>query len=105
MPVDATVVTSDDPAASERIASFGAGTTEWLVAIRMVSEGVDFPRLRVGVYATATTTINQRCAWDGGGQPSPPVPSASTCPEVADVILYLTSEQAWLISTNVIELG
>jgi superfamily II DNA or RNA helicase len=54
--VAAKVVTSDDPDASERIASFAAGTTEWLVAVRMVSEGVDIPRLRVGVYATATTT-------------------------------------------------
>src|SRR5207253_107685 len=50
------VVTSDDPAASERIASFAAGTSDWLVAVRMVSEGVDIPRLRVGVYATTTTT-------------------------------------------------
>jgi superfamily II DNA or RNA helicase len=54
--VTATVVTSDDPTASERIASFAADASEWLVAVRMVSEGVDIPRLRVGVYATATTT-------------------------------------------------
>ena len=54
--IPATVVTSDDPTASERIASFAAGTSEWLVAVRMVSEGVDIPRLRVGVYATATMT-------------------------------------------------
>ncbi len=54
--VTATVVTSDDPGASERIASFTAGSSEWLVAVRMVSEGVDIPRLRVGVYATTTTT-------------------------------------------------
>lgn len=52
----ATVVTSDDPMASARIASFAAGASEWLVAVRMVSEGVDIPRLRVGVYATTTTT-------------------------------------------------
>jgi superfamily II DNA or RNA helicase len=52
----ATVVTSDDPAASERIARFAASTDPWLVAVRMVSEGVDIPRLRVGVYATVTTT-------------------------------------------------
>ena len=35
---------------------FAAGPTPWLVAVRMVSEGVDIPRLRVGVYATTTTT-------------------------------------------------
>ena len=54
--VNATLVTSDDPGASERIAAFASNTSEWLVAVRMVSEGVDIPRLRVGVYATATTT-------------------------------------------------
>jgi superfamily II DNA or RNA helicase len=54
--VDATLVTSDDPSASERISAFAASSSNWLVAVRMVSEGVDIPRLRVGVYATATTT-------------------------------------------------
>ncbi|HEV7666274.1 MAG TPA: hypothetical protein VGQ62_22260, partial [Chloroflexota bacterium] len=54
--VSATLVTSDDPSASERIARFASDTSEWLVAVRMVSEGVDIPRLRVGVYATTTTT-------------------------------------------------
>src|SRR5678815_1217283 len=28
----------------------------WLVAVRMVSEGVDIPRLAVGVYATSAST-------------------------------------------------
>lgn len=50
------VVTSDDPTASERIAAFAAGREEWIVAVRMVSEGVDIPRLRVGVWATTTVT-------------------------------------------------
>jgi superfamily II DNA or RNA helicase len=54
--VQARVVTSDDPQASAGIAAFAAGTEPWLVAVRMVSEGVDIPRLRVGVYATTTTT-------------------------------------------------
>jgi superfamily II DNA or RNA helicase len=52
----AEVVVSDDPAASKRIAAFAAGDRPWLVAVRMVSEGVDIPRLRVGVYATTTAT-------------------------------------------------
>jgi superfamily II DNA or RNA helicase len=51
-----TVSTSDDPDASEKITAFGAGTAPWIVAVRMVSEGVDIPRLRVGVFATNTTT-------------------------------------------------
>ena len=51
-----TVVLSDDGGASERIEQFAAGTSRWLVAVRMVSEGVDVPRLCVGVYATSTST-------------------------------------------------
>ena len=52
----ARVVTSDDPSASAGIEEFAAGREPWLVAVRMVSEGVDIPRLRVGVYATTTAT-------------------------------------------------
>jgi superfamily II DNA or RNA helicase len=52
----ATVVTSDDPEASARLWTFAGEASEWLVAVRMVSEGVDIPRLRVGVFATTTTT-------------------------------------------------
>ena len=33
-----------------------AAAAPWIVAVRMVSEGVDIPRLRVGVYATNTIT-------------------------------------------------
>jgi superfamily II DNA or RNA helicase len=54
--VSAAVATSDDPAASQRIADFVQGEAPWIVAVRMVSEGVDIPRLRVGVYATNTVT-------------------------------------------------
>ncbi|GAA3813432.1 DEAD/DEAH box helicase [Cellulomonas soli] len=51
-----TVVLSDDDGASDRIDEFSAGESRWLVAVRMVSEGVDVPRLAVGVYATSTAT-------------------------------------------------
>ncbi|AXT85660.1 hypothetical protein C6I20_10960 [Aeromicrobium sp. A1-2] len=51
-----TVVLSDEAGASARIAEFSAGMTQWMVAVRMVSEGVDVPRLSVGVYATTTST-------------------------------------------------
>ncbi len=50
------VVTSDDPDASAGIDRFAAGTARWLVSVLMVSEGVDIPRLRVGVYATPART-------------------------------------------------
>jgi superfamily II DNA or RNA helicase len=52
----ATVVLSDDPGASRKIKQFGESEDRWLVAVRMVSEGVDIPRLAVGVYATSTST-------------------------------------------------
>ena len=52
----ARLVTSDDPDASAEIARFATSSDPWLVAVRMVSEGVDIPRLRVGVYATTTAT-------------------------------------------------
>ncbi|TFV59219.1 DEAD/DEAH box helicase [Mycobacterium sp. PS03-16] len=51
-----TVVLSDDPGSSDRITEFSKGTSRWMVAVRMVSEGVDVPRLSVGVYATSAST-------------------------------------------------
>lgn len=51
-----TVVLSDDSGASARIEEYAEGTSRWMVAVRMVSEGVDVPRLCVGVYATSTST-------------------------------------------------
>jgi superfamily II DNA or RNA helicase len=51
-----TVVLSDEKAASKKISEFAAADSRWLVAVRMVSEGVDVPRLSVGVYATTTST-------------------------------------------------
>jgi superfamily II DNA or RNA helicase len=50
------VVLSDDPKASKRIGEFSESSDRWLVAVRMVSEGVDVPRLAVGVYATSAST-------------------------------------------------
>lgn len=52
----ATVVLSDEDAASRRIDEFSANEERWMVAVRMVSEGVDVPRLAVGVYATTIST-------------------------------------------------
>ncbi|MEP9364072.1 DEAD/DEAH box helicase [Nocardioides sp. CN2-186] len=52
----AVVVLSDEKAASKKITEFSEGDQRWMVAVRMVSEGVDVPRLAVGVYATTTST-------------------------------------------------
>ncbi len=53
------IAVSDTPDAEGVISRFGMpGTTDpWLVAVKMVSEGVDIPRLRVLVYATNITTV------------------------------------------------
>lgn len=50
------IILSDEPGSSERIEEFSNSTDEWMVAVRMVSEGVDVPRLAVGVYATSAAT-------------------------------------------------
>lgn len=50
------LILSDDAGASERIDTFSRGQSRWMVAVRMVSEGVDVPRLAVGVYATSSST-------------------------------------------------
>ncbi|HQV92710.1 MAG TPA: ATP-dependent helicase, partial [Phycicoccus sp.] len=50
------VVLSDDSGASAKIEEYAGASSRWLVAVRMVSEGVDVPRLCVGVYATSTST-------------------------------------------------
>jgi superfamily II DNA or RNA helicase len=53
----AQIAVSDDPSASKTIKTFAQHTKQqWLVAVNMVSEGVDIPRLRVGVYATNVLT-------------------------------------------------
>ena len=51
-----TLVLSDDPGSSSRIDEFSESEQRWMVAVRMVSEGVDVPRLAVGVYATSAST-------------------------------------------------
>ncbi|MFJ6432675.1 DEAD/DEAH box helicase [Streptomyces sp. NPDC091416] len=51
-----TVVLSDEKAASKKIDTFTEDGSRWMVAVRMVSEGVDVPRLAVGVYATTIST-------------------------------------------------
>jgi superfamily II DNA or RNA helicase len=51
-----TVVLHTEARAAEKLTAFTRSTDRWIVAVNMVSEGVDIPRLRVGVYATAAKT-------------------------------------------------
>lgn len=54
------VVTNDDKVASAKIAAFakasGSQAPAWIVTVKMVSEGVNIPRLQVGVYASNVLT-------------------------------------------------
>jgi superfamily II DNA or RNA helicase len=50
------VVLHAEARAAAKLATFTGSTDPWIVAVNMVSEGVDIPRLRVGVYATAAKT-------------------------------------------------
>ncbi|MGH2834482.1 MAG: DEAD/DEAH box helicase [Solirubrobacteraceae bacterium] len=50
------VVLHTEARAAQKLARFRESSELWVVAVNMVSEGVDIPRLRVGVYATAAKT-------------------------------------------------
>lgn len=50
------VVLHTEAGAARKLAAFRSSREPWIVAVNMVSEGVDIPRLRVGVYATAAKT-------------------------------------------------
>ncbi len=70
------VVLHQEPRAAAKLAAFTDARDPWIVAVNMVSEGVDIPRLRVGVYATAAKTplvfrqIVGRFVRTIGGRPS-----------------------------------
>ena len=51
-----TVVLHTEARAAQKLQAFTRSSDRWIVAVNMVSEGVDIPRLRVGVYATAAKT-------------------------------------------------
>jgi superfamily II DNA or RNA helicase len=51
-----TVVLHTEAGAHKKLQAFTDSKDEWIVAVNMVSEGVDIPRLRVGVYASAAKT-------------------------------------------------
>ena len=54
--VEPMVVVSEDDGASAKIRKFATSRQPWVVAVHMISEGVDIPRLRVGVYASNVGT-------------------------------------------------
>lgn len=75
---DPALVTSDEPEASQTLKDYARGESRWLVAVYMVSEGVDIPRLSVGVYATNIMTsmffrqVVGRFIRTRGGEEEPP---------------------------------
>jgi len=65
------LVYHDSPGAHERIAQFNNDDTDIIVAIDMIAEGIDIPRLRVGVWLTNILTrmafrqtVGRFCRWE-----------------------------------------
>jgi superfamily II DNA or RNA helicase len=50
------LVLSEEAEAARKLKEFRDSSEPWLVACNMVSEGVDIPRLQIGVYATTVRT-------------------------------------------------
>lgn len=50
------LILSDDSSAADNLKRFQDSHEPWIIACNMVSEGVDIPRLQVGVYATTIRT-------------------------------------------------
>jgi superfamily II DNA or RNA helicase len=87
---------SDDRGSSRRISQFTNGREAWLVAVKMVSEGVDIPRLRVGVYATNVRTrmyFRQFLGRISRVTPQPEGPQVAYCYLPAEpTLMYLAHE-------------
>jgi len=69
---DHKVIMHDTPRAADAIRDFEIGKDRVLIAIKMISEGVDIKRLRVGVYASNVMTqmffiqfVGRFIRWDG----------------------------------------
>jgi superfamily II DNA or RNA helicase len=52
---DPVIVHAEQEDAQQKIAAFRKGRQRWIVSVKMISEGVDIPRLLVGVLATNVT--------------------------------------------------
>lgn len=50
------IAMTDEPSSSATIQDFATNEAPWLVAVKMVSEGVDIPRLRLLVYLSNVST-------------------------------------------------
>jgi superfamily II DNA or RNA helicase len=51
------LVTSDSENSNNIIDSFSKSDSKWIVAVKMISEGVDIPRIRVIVYLSSVSTL------------------------------------------------
>lgn len=69
---DVTTITHDTPAASEKIEQWARSNDRIVVAVKMISEGIDIKRLRIGVYLSSVLTqmffsqfVGRFVRWDG----------------------------------------
>jgi superfamily II DNA or RNA helicase len=54
--IEPVIAISDEPDADTLIETFENSTAPWIIAVRMISEGIDIRRLRACVYASNTVT-------------------------------------------------
>lgn len=50
------IAISSNPEASNIISKFANSDSLWIISVRMISEGIDIPRLKTGVYLSSVTT-------------------------------------------------
>ncbi len=108
---DVSVVVFDTPGAHRRIREFGRSRQRVLIAVKMVSEGVDIKRLRVGVYASNILTqmfftqfIGRFIRWDDSLWPGQSsyvfIPEHVQLIEYAKEIEQMVEEAAMAIGTG-----
>lgn len=90
------VILSEEALAAQNLKRFRDSHEPWLVACNMVSEGVDIPRLRVGVYATTVRTkmyFRQFLGRIVRRTPHGPKLQVAYCYLPADPVLSMLAEQ------------
>jgi superfamily II DNA or RNA helicase len=97
---DAILVLEDVPKASELIEAFRGGDSPWIIAVNMIAEGVDSPRLRVCVYLSVKTAWLRVMQVIGRIVRDPPGQSYFYCfpdPRILKIIAQLEEElEIWL---------
>ena len=94
------VATSDDKEACDKIDKFRDSDDRCIVSVRMVSEGVDIPNLRVGVYATNVQTelffiqaVGRFLRWTPGIEEQSAYMYIPAIPKIVDFAMKIKEER------------